>query len=120
MSLKFSRSRRLLNRSDFRAIYREGRKFIGKRLVLFYSTPLSSRTRLGITITKKWGKAHDRNRFKRVSREGFRRRYPLLPQGLDIDIRPREGYRDLTPEAVAVELENFTLHIEKIQRRIER
>jgi ribonuclease P protein component len=105
--LRLSRFQRLLSRHDFRAVYQEGRRFVGKRLVLFYLTDLTSHPRLGITITKKWGKAHDRNRFKRVAREAFRKLYPNLPIGLVINIHPKEGYRDLTPDEVETELNNL-------------
>lgn len=113
MSFKLSRFQRLLSRHDFRAVYQEGRRFVGKRLLLFYLTDFSSHPRLGITITKKWGKAHDRNRFKRVSREAFRKLYPTLPKGLIVNVHPKEGYRDLTPEEVEVELKNLILLIKK-------
>jgi ribonuclease P protein component len=45
--------------------------------------------KLGVTVTKRFGKAHDRNRFKRISREAFRlSQHHLLP-GLSIHLRPR-------------------------------
>ncbi|MDJ0651606.1 MAG: ribonuclease P protein component [Simkaniaceae bacterium] len=113
MSFKLSRFQRLSNRHDFRAVYQEGRRFVGKRLVLFYLTDFFSRPRLGITITRKWGKAHDRNRFKRVAREAFRKLYIVLPKGLIINIHPKEGYRDLKPEDIEAELKNLILYIKK-------
>lgn len=68
---------------------------------------MSSPPRLGITITKKWGKAHDRNRFKRVTREAFRNIYPILPKGLIINVHPKEGYRELSPDEIETELKNL-------------
>jgi len=41
-------------------------------------------TRLGITVTKKVGKAHERNRIKRLVREVFRRHRAALGPGLDV------------------------------------
>lgn len=104
MKLGFSRFQRLLNRRDFRAVYQEGKRFVGKRVIFFYLSDMSSLPRLGITITKKWGKSHDRNRFKRVAREAFRKIYPTLPKGLVINVHPKEGYQDLAPDEIETEL----------------
>lgn len=85
-------------------------------MIFFYLTEMSFPPRLGITITKKWGKAHDRNRFKRVTREAFRKIYPTLPKGLIINVHPKEGYQDLTPEEVETELKNLAKLCGKTQR----
>lgn len=84
-------------------------------MIFFYLTEISSHPRLGITITKKWGKAHDRNRFKRVAREAFRKLYPTLPKGLIINVHPKEGYQDLTPEEIETELKNLAKFCGKAQ-----
>ena len=111
MSFKLFRFQKLLNRHDFCTVHRKGQKFVGRRLIFFYVIDVSSHPKLGITIIKKWGKSHDRNRFKRVSREAFRKLYATLPKGLIINVYPKEGYRDLIPEEVETELQNLTLHI---------
>lgn len=50
----------------------------------------TARPRVGITVTKKFGKAHDRNRFKRLIREAFRKSQPQIQgQPLLLHIRPR-------------------------------
>ncbi len=44
-------------------------------------------SRLGITVTKRFGKSHERNYFKRIVREIFRT--SAVPSGLDLVVRPR-------------------------------
>ena len=54
--------------------------------MLDYSREDASNAKMGITVTKKFGKAHERNRFKRIVREAFRV-FPM-PQGIWMNIRP--------------------------------
>lgn len=89
MIFTFSKSSRLLRRSEYRKLYHSSTTISGKYLVLDYYKGSSLRPRLGITVTKKYGKAHDRNRFKRLVREAFRKTQGLLPEDLEINVRPR-------------------------------
>jgi ribonuclease P protein component len=45
--------------------------------------------RVGLTVGKVLGKAHERNRIKRRMREALRRRVDLLPTGCDLILHPR-------------------------------
>jgi ribonuclease P protein component len=45
--------------------------------------------RVGLTVGKVLGKAHERNRIKRRMREALRRHFDLLPQGCDLILHPR-------------------------------
>ena len=45
--------------------------------------------RVGLTVGKVIGKAHERNRIKRRMRDILRRHVDLLPQGCDLILHPR-------------------------------
>ena len=80
---------RLRTRQQYRRMAQKPIKLSGEWIfvdIRFTSAPFS---RLGITVTKSYGEAHQRNRFKRIIREAFRLTYPLLPCALDIVVRPR-------------------------------
>lgn len=70
--------------------------------------------RLGITVTKKFGKAHDRNRFKRVVREAFRLSKHRLPKGLDMNIRPSFSYKTNSHLLTTHEIEQEFLALFKL------
>jgi ribonuclease P protein component len=59
--------------------------------------------RVGLTVGKVLGKAHERNRIKRRLREALRRHIDLLPQGSDLILHPRRTV--LTMEFTKLEAE---------------
>ena len=96
MKLKFSRFQRLLSRQDFRETYDDGKRYVGTKILAHYRMGKQTHSRLGITISRKWGKAHKRNRFKRIVREAYRQIYPELPSHLELNIHPRHHFEELS------------------------
>ena len=81
------RERRIARRADFVRIYETGRKVHSRYAVLFYQPNGLEHSRIGITATKKLGKANVRNRAKRWTREAYRReRLPLRIDEAGVDI----------------------------------
>jgi ribonuclease P protein component len=63
----------------------------------------TSAPRVGLTVGKVIGKAHERNRIRRRMREALRRHVDLLPTGFDLILHPRRSV--LTVEFVQLEAE---------------
>ena len=64
-----------LRRADFRRVTRHGRRFDTAYFLVFRFDRSDGRAaRLGMTVTRKVGKAVHRNRIKRIVREWFRGR----------------------------------------------
>jgi ribonuclease P protein component len=81
------KEKRLAKRREFLRVYETGRKLFTRYCVLFSAANGLSYSRVGITATKKSGKANVRNRLKRWTREVYRhQRGPLGLDGLAIDI----------------------------------
>jgi ribonuclease P protein component len=80
------KEKRLAKRGEFLRVYEAGRKLFSRYTVLFFASNDLSYSRLGITATKKMGKANARNRLKRWTREVYRRhRGPLGLDGRSLD-----------------------------------
>jgi ribonuclease P protein component len=85
----FPKRLRLRKRREYLLAQRVGRRFTSTHFI-FYLRPNGGRpARLGVTVSRKVGKAHDRNRIKRLLREVFRRAKAHLPNGLDIVVVAR-------------------------------
>lgn len=87
----FPRAVRLLARRDFLHVYDRGLRAAGPSLVLFAAPNGLPWSRLGITVSRKFGGAVARNRMKRRIREIFRTHRNALPSGLDLVVNVRPG-----------------------------
>ena len=103
--LSFSKSARILKRAHFKKIVRNRCKWSGSTLLIDYRKGAAKCAKLGLTVTKRFGKAHDRNRFKRLVRESFRLLYPEIPSDLEMNILPRK--RNAHPGAILNDLKSF-------------
>ena len=69
---------------EFRRIYRKGKSVVTPYLVLYCQKNRQGKTRLGVTVSTKLGKAVIRNRARRRLREVWRLHLPEMHAGWDI------------------------------------
>jgi ribonuclease P protein component len=104
---------RLRKHSDYQRAYAAGRKRQSASMSWFLAPQSQAdgnapgRARVGLTVGKVLGKAHERNRIKRLMRESVRRHIDLLPGGCDLIFHPRRGvlameFRKLEAEVVRI------------------
>ena len=73
LSFGLPKEARLAKRAEFLRVYEQGSRIEGRFMTVFIMPSGRAVQRVGITATKKSiGKAHDRNRAKRLLRETFR------------------------------------------------
>lgn len=112
--LSFGKSKRLLNASDYGAVFdRADYKVSIKQVLCLAKQNGSEHPRLGLVIAKKNIRlAVQRNRVKRIIRESFRLHQHELP-AVDIVILARRGLGDLDNAAIHAELENIWKRLNK-------
>lgn len=91
---------RLRKNRDFQYTYKRGRSIGHPLLVVIFRKTNKDTTRIGFSITKKYGKAVQRNRTKRQLREIIGSRIGMVKQGYDIVFAVRKEekeahYKDL-------------------------
>ena len=69
--------------TQFRKLYQKGTSHVSPSVVMYAKRNGLSHNRLGITVSKKLGKAVIRNRAKRRLREVFRQNLPNMKSGYD-------------------------------------
>ena len=108
--MKFSDS--LKKNKDFLSVYRNGKSYANKYLVMYVLENNTNQNRLGISASKKIGNSVVRHRFCRLVRESYRLHEDIFNSGLDIVVVARKGvdfvgYR---------EIESALLHLAKLHK----
>lgn len=80
-----SKKERLRLNKDFLKIFKTGKKiWIDKYLLIIYCPNNLPFRRLGVIVSKKIGKATERNRVKRMLRDLFRKNKKIFPESVDL------------------------------------
>lgn len=86
----------LKKNSDFQTVYRTGKSYANKYLVMYVLDTDRQDTRIGISASKKVGNSVVRHRFARLIRECFRLNQDILKEGKDIVVVARAAAKDKT------------------------
>lgn len=107
MTLAFPKQARILRRYEYKSFSRNGKLWIGPSLLIHYRFGNCPAPRLGLTVTKKYGNAVNRNRFKRMLRESFRSLYSYFPKQLEINVKPKHHTVIPTTLLCKIQLQTF-------------
>ena len=108
------KEKRLAKRREFLRVYEAGRKLFSRYSVLFFAANGLPYSRIGITATKKSGKANVRNRLKRWTRETYRRQR----EPLGIDARALDVVVNIKPNAAQAAWPDFSLDLQRALKRV--
>lgn len=103
----FTKADRILKRPEFIALAKSGRRIQNEYFIAVFSPSRHGRSRLGVTVTKKVGRAIKRNRIKRLVREFFRLNRQFLSGEWDINIIAKDQVADITSEKAYRSLQNI-------------
>ena len=99
---------RIKKTTDFDKIIRKKQSFANRQFVMYYQKNNLEHMRLGISVSKKLGKAHERNKLKRYVRESFKTKKTTL-SNYDIIVIVRQ----MAVNMPFVEFDNSINHILK-------
>lgn len=110
--MKFSES--LKKTRQFQFVYRNGKSYANKYLVLYIKENGLGINRIGISVSKKVGNSVVRHRITRLLRESYRLHENIFNSGLDMVIVARPGAAFVG----FYEIESALLHLAKLHEII--
>ena len=110
--MQFSES--LKKNDDFQRVYKTGKSYANKYLVMYVVENNTDKNRLGISVSKKVGNSVVRHRVTRLIRESYRLHENIFNSGLDIVVIARNSASSVSYE----EIESALLHLAKLHHMI--
>ena len=107
-------SESLKKNNDFQNVYKNGKSYANKYLVMYVLENNTEKNRLGISISKKVGNSVVRHRFARLVRESYRLHENIFNSGLDIVVVARKSAASVG----FFEIESALLHLSKLHHII--
>lgn len=107
-------SESLKKNQDFQNVYRKGKSYANKYLVMYVLENNTEKNRLGISASKKVGNSVVRHRFARLVRESYRLHENIFNSGLDIVVIARKSAASVSYQ----EMESALLHLAKLHHII--
>ncbi len=108
----------LRSNRDFQNVFRSGKSYANKFLVMYVSKNQLDGNRLGISVSKKVGNSVVRHRVKRLIKESYRLHENIFNSGLDIVVIARNNAAGFTyPEAESALLHLWKLHSKKMAEK---
>lgn len=111
--MHFSES--LKKRTDFQMVYRRGKSYANKLLVMYVLKNELEKNRFGISVSKKVGNSVVRHHITRLLRESYRLHEEMFNSGLDIVVIARAGAKNASYH----EIESALLHLGNLHKIID-
>jgi ribonuclease P protein component len=122
LSFRLPKESRIAKRTDFLKVYQHGKRFEGRFMTVFILPSDREIHRLGVTATKKAiGKAHDRNRAKRLLREAFRlspQELAAIPERFDWVLNARRSLLSVKLEKPLAEFRAIAEKVRKAREQV--
>ena len=110
--MKFSES--LKKNTQFQFVYKNGKSYANKYLIMYVKENGTDRNRIGISVSKKVGNSVVRHRVTRLVRESYRLHENIFNSGLDMVVVARPT----ASQAGYHEVESAFLHLARLHRLI--
>lgn len=98
-----------MKNKDFQIVYKNGKSYANKYLVMYLLNNNKEENRLGISVSKKVGNSVVRHRVTRLIREAYRLNKEVFQKGYDIVVIARSSANGKTYQ----EIESALLHLAK-------
>lgn len=100
----------LKKNENFLQVYRQGKSYANKYLVMYILSNKTEQNRFGITVSKKVGNSVVRHRITRLIRESIRLNFNLFEKGYDIVFIARKTAKGRKYQ----EIESAVLHLGRL------
>ncbi len=105
----------LRNSIQFSNVYKNGKSFVNKYLVVYILENNTSYNRLGISVSKKVGNSVVRHRIKRLIKESYRLQENMFISGIDIVVIARGSASSVSSFK---EMDSAFLHLMRLHKVI--